>query len=206
MPVDYSGRASLALALTSTKLVTSRLRRYFVGIFPDSSERRMQWDEKASVEEILETFKDFHPSVLKALAMADGRQLRDRDPLDSLVKDNFALIGDAGHAMGPHQGQGACQALEDAEALRVVLKGAKSDEVHARLQVFNELRSERVAQVVRNTRAAAPDSSSTHVKSANDFSNYYWSYQLTQEAVRVMNEHGHGLQLVDDASAELIVT
>ncbi|KAG8628590.1 hypothetical protein KVT40_004463 [Elsinoe batatas] len=167
----------------------------------------MQWDEKVSVDEILETFKDFHPGVLKALGMADGMgvwQLRDRDPLDCLVKDNFVLIGDAGHAMGPHQGQGACQALEDAEALRVVLKGAKPEEVHARLQVFDELRLERVAQVVRNTRAAAPTSDSTQVKSASDFSDYYWSYQLTKEAVRLMNEHGYGMRLVDDSSAELI--
>lgn len=78
----------------------------FVGIFPDDSERRMQWDDKASVESILETFQDFHPTILKALSMADGTgvwQLRDRDPLDRLVKDSFALIGDAAHPMGPRR-------------------------------------------------------------------------------------------------------
>ncbi|KAF4556626.1 FAD-binding domain-containing protein 58 [Elsinoe fawcettii] len=180
----------------------------FVGIFPDTTDRRMQWDEKVSVEQILETFKDFHPTVLKALGMADGMgvwQLRDKDPLDCLVKHQFALIGDAGHAMGPHQGQGACQALEDAEALRIVLKGATTEDVDARLQVFNDLRVERVAQVVKNTRASAPNSTSTQLKSANEYSDYYWSYKITQEAVRLMNGRGYKLNLGDEATGQVSV-
>ncbi|PSK36586.1 Kynurenine 3-monooxygenase [Elsinoe australis] len=178
----------------------------FVGIFPDDSERRMQWDDTASVESILETFQDFHPTILKALSMADGMgvwQLRDRDPLDRLVKDSFALIGDAAHPMGPHQGQGACQALEDAEALRVVMKCATQAEVKDRLQVFNELRVQRVAQVVRNTRAAAPIPNATKIESANEYSDYYWSYKVTEDATRLMNEHGYSMRVKGSGTGEI---
>ena len=78
----------------------------FVCIFPDETERRLQWGTNVTVAEMVEQFKDFHPSVIKALSMATDTgiwQLRDRDPLSTLVKGPFALIGDAAHAMGPRE-------------------------------------------------------------------------------------------------------
>lgn len=78
----------------------------FVCIYPDPRERKSQWSTKVTVEEMVATFKDFHPSVPAALSMATETgvwQLRDRNPLPTLVKDCFALIGDAAHAMGPRK-------------------------------------------------------------------------------------------------------
>lgn len=78
----------------------------FVCIFPDDKERRQQWGTNVTVEEMVEQFKDFHPSVAKFLGMATETgvwSLRDRDPLPTLVKGSFALIGDAAHAMGPRK-------------------------------------------------------------------------------------------------------
>jgi salicylate hydroxylase len=40
-----------------------------------------------------------------------------QDPLEKWHNDRLILIGDAAHAMLPTQGQGASQAIEDAEAL-----------------------------------------------------------------------------------------
>jgi 2-polyprenyl-6-methoxyphenol hydroxylase-like FAD-dependent oxidoreductase len=45
------------------------------------------------------------------------------DPLPAFHAGRVALLGDAAHAMTPHLGQGACQAIEDA----VVLAGAAPD-------------------------------------------------------------------------------
>ncbi|KAN0108024.1 FAD/NAD(P)-binding domain containing protein [Hyaloscypha variabilis] len=184
----------------------------FVCIFPDDTERRQQWRTKVTVEEMVEQFRDFHPSVVKFLGMATDTgvwSLRDRDPLSTLVKGSFALIGDAAHAMGPHQGQGACQAIEDAEALRVVLKGATPEDVERRLIIFNELRVERVKTVIEYTREMAPKKTSeTHVnhKTTQTYSDYYWRYKMTQEAVEAMNKHGFAMALIDPATGEISIT
>jgi salicylate hydroxylase len=80
----------------------------FVCIFPDDTEHRQQWRTKVTVEEMVEQFRDFHPSVAKFLGMATDTgvwSLRDRDPLATLVKGSFALIGDAAHAMGPRKSE-----------------------------------------------------------------------------------------------------
>jgi len=42
-------------------------------------------------------------------------------PLDYFVNGNVALLGDAAHAITPHQGTGAGQAIEDAYILSTVL-------------------------------------------------------------------------------------
>lgn len=76
----------------------------FVCIFPDDEDRRLQWTKEISVKELVEKFSDFHPAAVKMLSMAEDPgvwQLRDRDPLPTLVKGRFCLIGDAAHAMGP---------------------------------------------------------------------------------------------------------
>ncbi|KAE9377618.1 FAD/NAD(P)-binding domain-containing protein [Stipitochalara longipes BDJ] len=181
----------------------------FVCIFPDETERRQQWRTKVTVEEMVEQFKDFHPSVARFLGMATDTgiwALRDRDPLSTLVKGSFALIGDAAHAMGPHQGQGGCQAIEDAEALRVVLKGATPEDVGRRLAIFDELRVERVKTVIEYTREMAPKKTSetkVNHKTTQTYSDYYWRYKMTQAAVEAMNKHGFAMTLMDPATGEI---
>jgi 2-polyprenyl-6-methoxyphenol hydroxylase-like FAD-dependent oxidoreductase len=41
----------------------------------------------------------------------------DLQPINSWFKGNVCLIGDAAHATTPNMGQGACQAIEDANIL-----------------------------------------------------------------------------------------
>ena len=45
------------------------------------------------------------------------------DPLPTWTRGTVALLGDAAHAMEPNLGQGAAQAIEDAESLLVALRG-----------------------------------------------------------------------------------
>lgn len=76
----------------------------FVCIFPDDRPRTAQWTSQVDVNEMVATFADFHPAIPKMLGMATETgvwKLLDREPLENLVRDKFALIGDAAHAMGP---------------------------------------------------------------------------------------------------------
>ena len=104
------------------------------------------------------------------------------------------------------QGQGGCQAIEDAEALRVVLKGATVQDVEQRLKIFDELRVERVKTVIENTREMAPkttpDIEVSH-KTTQTYSDYYWGYKMTPEAVKTMNGHGFAMKLVNPATGEI---
>ncbi|EMT74461.1 Salicylate hydroxylase [Fusarium odoratissimum] len=181
----------------------------FVCIYPDTSDRRLQWSSEVEVQDMVEKFKEFHPSIVAALSMASNAgvwQLRQRVPLPTLVKDFYALVGDAAHAMGPHQGQGACQAIEDAEALRIVLSGASSDDVASRLKIYDELRLPRITKVMENTKAMAPratNSKEVEFKTTQTYSEYHWGYKVAEEAVDLMRAHGLALKILNDATGEV---
>jgi salicylate hydroxylase len=64
----------------------------------------------------------------------------------------LTLLGDAGHPMLPHLGQGANQGLEDGMALATILARADCKTAPAALLVYEKLRRERVAQVQRGAR------------------------------------------------------
>ena len=65
----------------------------------------------------------------------------------------MALLGDAAHAMLPHQGQGANQAIEDAAVLAAELKGAA--DIPAALRRYEDRRRVRTRQVQAASRAAS---------------------------------------------------
>ncbi|KAF7596865.1 hypothetical protein BBP40_011910 [Aspergillus hancockii] len=78
------------------------------------------WTTKGDRKKMLDTFSNFPEWARKPLLAAKEVglwQLRDLDPLPTWYRGRVLLIGDAAHAMLPTQGQGAGQAVEDAEAL-----------------------------------------------------------------------------------------
>lgn len=88
------------------------------------------WTRPGSKKEVLAAFRGF-PSWLRAIFDQAPEeevglwQLRDIDRLPTWTKGRVILIGDAAHAMLPTQGQGASQAIEDAEALQAFLAEAR---------------------------------------------------------------------------------
>ncbi|MCB5179872.1 FAD-dependent monooxygenase [Streptomyces antimicrobicus] len=73
-------------------------------------------------------------------------------PLPRFVSGRVALLGDAAHAMTPHLGQGACQALEDAVTLAAELAAGPGPE--AALARYDALRRPRTQAVTVAARRA----------------------------------------------------
>ncbi|TQM13801.1 FAD-dependent oxidoreductase [Pseudonocardia kunmingensis] len=101
---------------------------------------------------------DWHPSTValvdatapEAVHVVETEQLV--RPLPALALGRIALLGDAGHAMTPDLGQGACQAFEDAVALGAVLDGAAAAHVPAALRAYDARRGARTAALQRESR------------------------------------------------------
>lgn len=137
-----------------------------VALVPDQSLHETSasdsWVAEASLSALLESYADFPPWASEIFKRADDVslwQLRDIDPLPHWVKGRTILIGDAAHSMLPTQGQGASQAIEDAEALAAYVadlpaKPTKED-VAACLQKVFEARYDRASLIQRYSRQQA---------------------------------------------------
>ncbi|KAF9870181.1 hypothetical protein CkaCkLH20_12267 [Colletotrichum karsti] len=152
----------------------------FACAVPDSLLRQSteeSWTKDGDVEELIGHFQDFPQwlqQIIKSLTSVKLYQLRDADPLPTYTKGAVVLLGDAAHPMVPYQGQGANQALEDAEALRPFLQpGVSRDDVGSILKKWDELRRPRASQVQANSRIAAAKVSAEVIMQRMKFN---WEY------------------------------
>ncbi|MGV2917729.1 FAD-dependent monooxygenase [Streptomyces alfalfae] len=108
------------------------------------------------LDELRSRFQTWHdpiPALLDATRPAavlhhDVNELR--TPLPSYTVGRTVLLGDAAHAMTPHLGQGACQALEDAVTLAAALTAEPTVEAAlARYDAERRPRSQAVARAAR---------------------------------------------------------
>jgi salicylate hydroxylase len=72
------------------------------------------------------------------------------------------VLGDAAHAVLPHQGQGTGQAIEDGVTLALCLHDANHTNVLRRLEYYFYLRKERTDRVVTTSRDAGRFASSSN--------------------------------------------
>lgn len=108
-------------------------------------------------QDLLERFAAW-PDPISALITQteEGAILRndmyDRRPVRRWSRGRVTLLGDAAHPMTPNQGQGACQALEDAVALGAGL--ARAPNLTEALSAYEESRVRRANRVVVASRQA----------------------------------------------------
>jgi len=78
---------------------------------------RESWSSIGSREDLARDFEGFNDVVQKIIALMPATPsrwvLNDREPLQQWVDGRVVLVGDAAHAMLPHQGAGAGQSIED---------------------------------------------------------------------------------------------
>ncbi|KAG2076333.1 FAD/NAD(P)-binding domain-containing protein [Suillus decipiens] len=104
-----------------------------------------RWVSSVSHEEVQEIYRDFEPIVQNLLKCCENPSrwaLHVVNELPLFVYERVALIGDACHAMTPHFGAGAGQAMEDAFVLGRLLAHPLTtlDNVPAALKVYQDVR------------------------------------------------------------------
>jgi salicylate hydroxylase len=108
------------------------------------------WTASGEVADLARQFESWEPAVLGIVAALETTMrwaLYDREPLPAWSFGRTTLLGDAAHAMLPHQGQGAVQSVEDAVVLARCLARAEPDTVPDWLKLYEEIRRPRAARV-----------------------------------------------------------
>lgn len=108
--------------------------------------------EDNPIPSLIEPFRDWAPELAALVAATPPsavlrHDLYDRKPGGPWTNGRIALPGDAGHPMRPFLGQGACQAIEDAQAIAEALAG--EPDIPAALKFYERRRRKRASRAVR---------------------------------------------------------
>jgi salicylate hydroxylase len=128
----------------------------YVGFLPADEQMRESWSAPGDPAVLAAEFGDWDPWLSRLLSRIDTTfrwGLYDRDPLPRWTNGRLALLGDAAHAMLPHMGQGANQAIEDGMALATLMRGTDVADVADVLIPYQGLRHDHTARVQQGSRA-----------------------------------------------------
>ncbi|WP_273735290.1 FAD-dependent monooxygenase [Mycolicibacterium septicum] len=129
--------------------------RNFVGFVPADQQMHESWSAPGDPAALAAEFAGWDPLLVALLRQVETTfrwGLYDRDPLAHWSRGRLTLLGDAAHAMLPHMGQGANQAVEDAMALAVLLRGLDTSDVPDALIRYERLRRGRTAAIQQGSR------------------------------------------------------
>jgi len=118
-----------------------------------------EWVQATSQKEMLEVFKGWSPAcqaILECIPEPTRWALHELPELARYHRDRVLIVGDAAHALVPHQGAGAGQALEDAYVLASLLTDEHCDRhtVNDVLAAFEQVRHARTCKVQRTSHEA----------------------------------------------------
>lgn len=128
-----------------------------VAFVPTNLDVEESWTAPGKVAELAASYAGWDERLHAIIGTMDETfrwGIYDRDPLDRWSTDRITLLGDSAHAVTPHLGQGANQAVEDAATLAVLLEGAQPADIPDRLRRYESLRMDRTRQVRDGAREA----------------------------------------------------
>lgn len=118
-----------------------------------------EWSAKVDVDEIKKLFPqgEWEDDVVDLIAASDPPTrwaVHVVQPLPYFGKGTVAVLGDAAHAMTPHQGIGAGQGIEDALVLgRLLTHPARTrDNVSILMEIYNQIRVEPAQKAIEKSR------------------------------------------------------
>ncbi|EED14562.1 monoxygenase, putative [Talaromyces stipitatus ATCC 10500] len=120
-----------------------------------------EWVRKASKKDMQRDFEhmgEYVNSIMKYMSDASQWAIFEHPHIPTFAKSKVAILGDAAHASTPHQGAGACQAIEDAHVLAELLADTRvtSPELVAiAFKAYNAVRWERSQKVVTSNKENA---------------------------------------------------
>ena len=130
--------------------------RNYVGFVPADEQMRESWSAPGDPAALAAEFSGWDARLGELLSQVETTfrwGLYDRDPLPRWTHGRLTLLGDAAHAMLPHMGQGANQAIEDAMALATLIRGLSTGDVPDALIRYEQLRRDRTALIQQGSRA-----------------------------------------------------
>ncbi len=127
---------------------------------PAEGWRESSWSQRANLEDFLPQFEEWTfdwldiPQLIRDTAEVYEYPMVDRDPVDTWIDGNVALLGDAAHVMYPVGSNGASQAIVDTR----VLGAAFLDHgvTRAALQSFEDQLLDDMSALVLRNRGAGP--------------------------------------------------
>lgn len=103
------------------------------------------WTSEVPTSELLDFFKGFDPATIKLIEAGTvpvrANPVYEREPIDNWSTAHITLLGDAAHPMAPRAGQGANQAIQDADALARALSREGMTNVPDALRRYHEERA-----------------------------------------------------------------
>ena len=127
----------------------------FVGLVENREWTSESWTAAGSTEECRADFSGWNPmihAVIDVMGTPFRWALAARDPLPHWTQGRVTLLGDACHPTLPFLAQGAIMAIEDGYILARCLDETPENPAQA-LTVYEKLRSERTAAIVRGSEA-----------------------------------------------------
>ena len=138
------GRSFLCYPVSSGRLMN------MVAFVPTDLNSEESWTAPGDLTTLSAEYAGWDDPVLETIGALNSTfrwGIYDRAPLPYWSSGRVTLLGDAAHAMVPHLGQGAAQAMEDGFTLAVFLAGAQAKDAPKRLKAYERARLGRTSQI-----------------------------------------------------------
>jgi salicylate hydroxylase len=176
----------------------------YVGFVPTGEQTVESWSAVGDRDELAASFAGWDPRVVELLAKVETCfwwGLYDRRPLAAWSNGRLTLLGDAAHAMLPHVGQGANQAIEDGVALAILLEGSDRTEIPTILKHYETLRRARTnivqAEARKNglrydSRSGSLEQRDREIATSAEMRKWFYDYDVEKAAIAYRQQQRAG--------------